>query len=77
MTDGVRSGAPSSDTAEPRLLGWVDGAGRVGENRFDMLVAEHAVVAVDDLSGASRWQYFVSTRSDGWLRTLAHRCCLR
>jgi DNA helicase HerA-like ATPase len=36
------------------LLGWVDGAGQVGENRFDMLVADDAVVAVDDLVTTSQ-----------------------
>jgi DNA helicase HerA-like ATPase len=32
-----------------RILGWVDGAGIVGEQRFDVVVADDAIVAVDDL----------------------------
>lgn len=37
-----RSGAPG-------VLGWVDGAGKVGEQRFEVVVAPGKVVAVDDL----------------------------
>ena len=54
MRGGVTPGAPSPDRAEPVLLGWVDGSGNVGENRFDVLVADHAVVAVDDLVTTSQ-----------------------
>jgi hypothetical protein len=35
--------------APDRVLGWVDGAGVVGEQRFDVVVSADAVVAVDDL----------------------------
>ena len=79
MSDGARSGAPSSDMAEPSLLGWVDGAGNVGENRFDMLVAEHAVVAVDDLvttsqrlaDGSTLTHYGIVTATTGLLEGAA------
>jgi DNA helicase HerA-like ATPase len=79
VIDGGSSSVSSSNMAEPLLLGWVDGAGNVGENRFDMLVAEHAVVAVDDLvttsqklaDGSTLTHYGIVTATTGLLEGAA------
>jgi DNA helicase HerA-like ATPase len=50
--DGIDDAGSNGGRRTPparRLLGWVDGAGLIGEQRFDVVVADDAVVAVDDL----------------------------
>ncbi len=49
MSDAHALGNGNYGGLVARSLGWVDGAGVVGEQRFDMVVAADAVVAVDDL----------------------------
>jgi DNA helicase HerA-like ATPase len=38
----------------PRQVGWVDGAGLIGEQQFDVVVADGQLVAVDDLVATSQ-----------------------
>src|SRR5262249_22299463 len=49
MRNDATAGVLTPRAEVPDRLGWVDGAGIVGQNRFDVLVAGHALVAVDDL----------------------------
>src|SRR5947209_17937739 len=47
--NGNGNGNGHRPAAKREVVGWVDGAGLVGEQRFDVVVGPDVVVAVDDL----------------------------